>query len=1437
MEKESKNQQIIESYYNRGLFSEHYLSHWLPKRSIWQEDIQPVFSQTLSLYQQKKKALSTYNERQTEEEFIQPLVEILGFAYTPQVRFKRHEQVSIPDFALFTSKKSKHDAEDTRQSRDELYETAFFKHVAALTEAKYWERTLDTRASDNRDNLESRNRNPHFQITRYLSDSGVRWGILTNGTHWRLYFSGVESQEILYYEVELKHILEEENESDFRYFYHFFRAAAFEPDSEGRTFLDELFDQSRSYAKQIEERLKERIFDQVVPVLAHGFLADRRTDERVATSTVSLDRCTQETEESLEMIFDGTLLFLYRLIFFLYAEARNLLPMTERQGYFAYSLTKLKHTIFDEKKKGRMLSEVSTTWYDALNSLFAIIHQGDASINVPCYNGGLFAPDGLGDVSLKRAAEFLENHAIADSYLAEALMVLTRELDTTAELTIETIVLPDTGFIDYRELNVRHLGSIYEGLLEFKLKIAEQPLVKARKNGKDVYKELPNAQETQPDVQPGDIYLTNDKSERKATGSYYTPDYIVRYIVENTVGPLIDAVLKECQLAQEIRNESRSWNGIFEDVIDGKSVKEQKNQRKVWEMARDDDERRRILLNMLDGSQPWHDYDAPTRILELKILDPAIGSGHFLVGAMDFITWKMVELLEQFPNSPLLKEIEETRQKILVEAERQDVRIDAKLLEDENLLRRMVMKRCLYGVDLNPMAVELAKLSLWLHGFTVGAPLSFLDHHIKCGNSLIGATDVKQSIIKPTKKYQDFLRAVNNYFMVANLTDVTYSEVEQSYKLHEEAKSWLEPTKERLNVSIASHFTELSAQEVANAQKWAYVEKDKREAKDEHDKSSLKNSHKAQQIAAEKRFFHWPLEFPDAFFERQEGSLNRDTASITEREDPGFDAVIGNPPYGSEFDKFDRSYIASMYPYSASNKNSAMVFIEQGISLTAKDGFLGYIVPKSLAFSQKWTSGRELILKNAGIISDLSQAFEEVLLEQMIIVFSEIFHNKDAYTASMLSEFGEQSPVEISRATCERTDSLLLGVSEMEFKIYEKVCLCELFMRDISRSSRGLPFQRFVQKTSSGEAIYRGNNIARYALFKSVKRVSESILEKSKQKVKFLRQPKILSQRIVAHVTQPFDHIILMSVLDRESHLTLDTVENTVLTNEDYSIAFITALMNSRFFSWYAYRFIFGKAIRTMDFDNYYIGKLPIRRIFFTTHKDEREQQVSELKSLYEGSDYDTILSSIDGLIPKDDDSNFLAFEQSITVENAIAKGYMTKQDAEKSAPKNAAVSVYDENGNPLEKSDVVQDFLAFLAEQMTDLNKDKHEQLRRFWIDLEGVTDDDTFTRLQKGKQERTLSRKEPLSPFVESESASVKHLDDALEWTEEAFKEFAKMLPGRIPNLSDLLDVYNRYSSDVRRLAQRIQATDELIDGVVYRLYGLTEEEIAVVEKEELS
>src|SRR5713226_59955 len=305
-----------------------------------------------------------------------------------------------------------------------------------------------------------------------------------------------------------------------------------------------------------------------------------------------------------------------------------------------------------------------------------------------------------------------------------------------------------------------------------------------------------------------------------------------------------------------------------------------------------------------------------------------MGSGHFLVHTVDFIADRMITFLAEYPENPVIRRVEAMRAQILEDVTgRQGVEIDKAKLTDVNLIKRMVMKRCIYGVDLNPMAMELAKLSLWLDSFTLGAPLSFLDHHLKCGNSLIGARDVQAHLPPGSVRRNEFLQAMGNLLQVAEITDATASEVEQSRQLYHDAVKWLHPTKERVNVQIAKHFIPMGNEGMT--MEWAY--RDKRETDDPLAKPSLDNFFAAQAVAAEKRFFHRGLEFSEVFFERH-----------GERENPGFDAVVGNPPYGN---LGDINYLRVSFPTTRKNLDVYVAFIEQALAISARQGWVSYIIP------------------------------------------------------------------------------------------------------------------------------------------------------------------------------------------------------------------------------------------------------------------------------------------------------------------------------------------------------------------------------------------------------------------------------------------------------------------------------------------------------------
>ncbi|HWQ83771.1 MAG TPA: hypothetical protein VN363_04345, partial [Anaerolineales bacterium] len=741
---------------------------------------------------------------------------------------------------------------------------------------------------------------------------GKGWAVMTNGKLWRLYSARAHSRATNYYEIDLEETLASpEPGVAFRYFWLFFRSAAFDltqshpqplPSEKtsvdrGARFLDRMLDESASYAKALGERLKSRVFDEVFPHFAEGFIQHwRKTDGKLDFS-----------DGELGQVFQATLTFLYRLLFLLYAEARDLLPLREVRDYHDVSLLSIIETVAqkagpvkDEAKEKLIKAYAldSTGLYDALTRLFKTVDRGDATLNVPVYNGGLFITfegrlpqPGEEDSAELHNAVFLTEHKIPDRFLALGLDRLARDVDD------RTFAL---AMIDYKSLGVRQLGSIYEGLLEFKVRIAGEkmavirgkkgdevvPYRQAMKDGLKIKTSGRGSARTEETLPKGAVYLTNDRRERKATGSYYTPDYIVKYIVQHTVGPALEA---KCE---EVRPLIRDAQQAYHRAIDRQKAFQKQG------MQGDDPEK--------VAHSYQHVVDA---LFDLRVLDPAMGSGHFLVEAVDFITDRMLTFLSAFPWNPVTAALRQTRQTILEEMQRQGVNVDPARLTDVHLLKRQVLKRCIYGVDLNPMAVELAKVSLWLDCFTLGAPLSFLDHHLKCGNSLIGARieEVRAALDMAAEKdrleipllagmmgsqFAGVMLATDLMRRVGELSDVTAAQVRESRDEYRRASDALAPYRRILDLYTSRWFgnpdTKLSSPVLGflrNSKAEAWLKNpSERYMKLKPDEYKLGEI--ALRVAREKRFFHWELEFPEVFFGPSKSSAQK----IEMKENPGFDA-------------------------------------------------------------------------------------------------------------------------------------------------------------------------------------------------------------------------------------------------------------------------------------------------------------------------------------------------------------------------------------------------------------------------------------------------------------------------------------------------------------------------------------------------------------------
>ena len=403
-------------------------------------------------------------------------------------------------------------------------------------------------------------------------------------------------------------------------------------------------------------------------------------------------------------------------------------------------------------------------------------------------------------------------------------------------------------YINYRNLSVQQLGSIYERLLEYEV----------TRDGDEIT------------VQPN-IFA------RKGSGSYYTPDDLVQLILTETLEPLVE-------------ERKRAFRDKIEELAQG----DLPAHRRIGQLKR---------------------LDPATALLELKICDPAMGSGHFLVSLVDFMADRVIAAMAEAeleaPQewgdyiSPLGERIDTIRNTILANADERDWTIDEEQLDDRHIIRRMVLKRCVYGVDKNPMAVELAKVALWLHTFTVGAPLSFLDHHLRRGDSLFGSW-VKRGIDRAAtygaplllhEPMKRALRAASGMQIVEGLTDAEIAEAHRSADVFAEVEDMTAPLDALLRLIHALDWLDIKDKAGKDALKIFFdgpfgdpldiaMGRKEPDTRREDGRRFAEILDQARTLIAEENFLNWQVTFPGIWSDWEEDRLTG-----------GFHAVIGNPPW------------------------------------------------------------------------------------------------------------------------------------------------------------------------------------------------------------------------------------------------------------------------------------------------------------------------------------------------------------------------------------------------------------------------------------------------------------------------------------------------------------------------------------------------------------
>ena len=1271
---------LPEAVKNQSLFSDYYLESLIADQPQWTNtpDIESDYAAIRELVDAVAPNADRLNEAQTERELIQPLLQRLGHVFEVQPALHTSLGTVRPDYAFFASREL-HEAAQPHRNTNQFFNTAL-----AVGDAKAWSRNLDRKAQGRGDPFN--NQNPNYQIDFYLRGADKLWGILTNGRQWRLYQRQTSYRLDSFYEVDLAALLGNRDPEGFRHFYCLFRRDAFVPDASGSSFLDLVLRESQQHTIAVSDDLKNRVYD-ALRLLIGGFLDFPRN---------RFDKAYPPLNE----IHSNCLILLYRLLFILYAESRGLLPVDNPDYASHYSLASLAGTIHEMIDRGDLIIPSLGDYWARLRGLFTLINDGWNDL-IPQYNGGLFNP---------AHHPFLEERELGNEALARVIELLTRTERRER--------------IAYRDLDVRHLGNIYEGLLEYQPQIAREDLVIASKKGREAV--APKSSPDQPVAyREGEIYLLTDKGDRKATGSYYTPDYIVRYIVENTLAPLCE----------------------------NKSVDE---------------------------------------ILSLKVLDPATGSGHFLVGVVDYLAEKLI-------SHPMTRTMTETAS------------------EETELAywRRRVVESCVYGVDLNPMAVELAKLSLWLHTVAKGEPLSFLDHHIRCGNSLIGAKIENLSNLPELKKSRrktaehqteivmDFpfadkvATAIGHYLLIEETESRTADQIHAKEHEFDIAQTMLRYHKGAANLWTSVYF----GNDVPRAD-YHEALRTLRSA----EAGALENMpsyQQAQDIATEKRFFHWEIEFPEVFRDKHG----------REKDNPGFDAVVGNPPYvksrmGDDIRR-ERRIISSLPRFETLKHmwDLYIAFLESAIQLVQTKGFVSLIIPDAFNTATYSEPLKTEYLSRMHVVEvshfpDV-EIFPGVGVHNIILIVHNVPIDDDKPSRKIIhSGLSPRSPRTLSNVPNNSRELYLVAdLGPTDATRY----------KSISEPLGNLCYVTYGLRLNSNEHGNRGGFTKKDLLTDSKDRLhSRAFVEGSSLErygityTRFLewgteRCPKQLVRPTFPELYEP-----TKLLLGRQTRAAAFD-DNQVICDNTVMVCFPYVALHGvdnpnigRYFSsmelprheleerskMVCLHFLVGILNSTLGqrmLDSFRPGtldaypddwkKLPIRRINFTTPDNERDRQLEKAKTLY---DFCLAKGSTDCVI-------------------GFVKHHLAADP---------------------ERSDVVHDLLAFLAEQMIEMNKTKGEEIRGFLRWLERAI----------GADINALQNKTAIQSYFNlslDAALGILRKNRRLIQVDPSSRKFQESLEGEFSSSLDKLNP----------LLDRIRQTDALIDQVVYQLYGLTDEEIVVV------
>lgn len=798
---------------------------------------------------------------------------------------------------------------------------------------------------------------PSERMVELCRANGVRLGLITNGERWMLVDAPVGA--VTSFASWYANLWGQEPKT-LQAFVNLLGVRRFFVDRSEQ--LPALLDDSLKLQDEVTDALGEQV-RRAVEVLI----------QRLDRADLDLNRTLLEGVTPTEL-YESALTVMMRIVFLLSAEERGLLLMGDERYEANYAVSTLRMQLRGEAEE--ILERRQDAW-SRLLAIFRAVYGGieHEAMRLPALGGSLFDPDRF---------QFLEGrpkHSIWKTDPARPLPIDNR----TVLLLLDAVQLFQGRTLSYRALDVEQIGYVYEGLLERTVVRAKDVTLDldATKSAKKPWVTLDELEDA---ATKGDAAMAELLKER--TGS--APSRVSNDLAKKIEEADADKLLTACHGDQGLRDRIRpyfhllrpdSWGYPLVYPVGTLMVTTGADRRETGTHYTPKVLTEEIVRETLEPivyagpteGKPREEWalKSPAEILVLKICDPAMGSGAFLVQVCRWLSERLVEAWSESEASGSAV----TSEGVVVEKRNgyEPLRNDP----EERLLtaRRLIAERCLYGVDMNPLAVELAKLSIWLVTLAKGRPFGFLDHNLRFGDSLLGISNLDQLLylnMTPGKGSSKMLFAAKIDEAVADaialraelrsrpIRDIR--DVEVMASLDSDAREKLKMPGLIADALIAEFLSSggggLDVTSLS-IEAGRVIDGDMNAAGAMRRRA---NEGLRVDLASEKgprRPFNWPLEFPEVFL--------RDSA--------GFDAIVGNPPFlggqkitGVMGTAYREYLVEKLADGTRGSADLVAYFFLRVYSLLAANGFFGLLAVNTIAEGNTREAGLDRILAAGGTI-------------------------------------------------------------------------------------------------------------------------------------------------------------------------------------------------------------------------------------------------------------------------------------------------------------------------------------------------------------------------------------------------------------------------------------------------------------------------------------